>query len=140
MMRYVCPRRGATNDSSVRCVWLGWTQDMTKEWVSLDWLLTRYKSRGVTFTNVLAFEFMAVNHQDWWDGVPADMFSTITFYNVGVSAEPDSKYNPWNLLRALAEPDDFVVIKLDIDTPAIENTLIDQLLADKQVRLRATTA
>jgi hypothetical protein len=36
----------------------------------------------------------------------------------------------------LTRPEDYVVLKLDIDTPAIELVLIDQVLADSEVRSR----
>ena len=42
----------------------------------------------------------------------------------------DDVYNPWHLLKKVSAPQDFVVVKLDIDTPAVEGELVRQLLAD----------
>ena len=46
------------------------------------------------------------------------------------SAEPMSPLNPLVHLKAITAPEDFVVLKLDIDTASIELRLIEQLLAD----------
>ena len=42
----------------------------------------------------------------------------------------DSIYNPWELLKNVTATQDFVVVKLDIDTPAVESELVQQLLED----------
>ncbi len=55
------------------------------------------------------------------------------FFNVPVTAEIGSRYNPLTLLKAIAQPQDFVVVKLDIDQPTIEFALIDQILNDTSV-------
>jgi len=39
--------------------------------------------------------------------------------------------NPLVHLRALARPEDFVVFKLDVDSPSIELAIIEQLVADR---------
>jgi hypothetical protein len=50
--------------------------------------------------------------------------------NVGVSADPDSNLNPLKLLLENFREDDLIVVKLDIDTSAIEVPLALQLLKD----------
>jgi len=37
------------------------------------------------------------------------------------------RFNPWRILERIATPQDWVVVKLDIDTPQIENELMRQL-------------
>ena len=51
-------------------------------------------------------------------------------YNKGVSADPESKMNPLKSIVAEYTEDDFIVIKLDIDTSSIEVPLAMQLLED----------
>ena len=41
--------------------------------------------------------------------------------------------NPWNILKTIAKPEDYVIIKLDIDTPALETALCNQILNDTSI-------
>lgn len=86
------------------------------------------RRRGINFTDIYAFELAVNAPKDVWESVPEDLLPYYHYINVGVSTQ--GKYNPWNILRAIAKPEDFVVIKLDIDSPWIENTLVDQVLDD----------
>jgi len=56
-------------------------------------------------------------------------FPFYTFVNVGANAEI-GKYNPWTILEAIAKPNDYVVLKLDIDKLLLENALIKELLVE----------
>lgn len=38
------------------------------------------------------------------------------------------------MLKQIVTAEDFVMVKLDIDTPSIENVLVEQLLADKTLQ------
>lgn len=42
-----------------------------------------------------------------------------------------SPSNPFTLIKQIATPEDFVLVKLDIDTPSIEGELVKQLISDK---------
>jgi hypothetical protein len=55
----------------------------------------------------------------------------LTFINVGV--DKSGKFNPWNILKTIAKIDDYVIIKLDIDAPMLENGFIQQVLDDKSI-------
>jgi hypothetical protein len=48
-----------------------------------------------------------------------------------VSSAPGSPANPFTLLQQIATAEDFVLVKLDIDTPSIESVLVEQLRTDK---------
>eukprot|EP00966_Prymnesium_polylepis_P217136 5025261-Prymnesium_polylepis.1 len=61
---------------------------------------------------------------------------SLSYNNFPISAEPASAANPLVLLKALAAPEDFVVFKLDIDTSAIETSLIHQILEDEELMVR----
>jgi hypothetical protein len=85
------------------------------------------------FTRIIAFEFEKLEVTKLWSDIPDELMSIYTPINQGVSIELDSKFNPWNILRKIAKPNDYVVIKVDVDTPKIENSLFDQLVADKEL-------
>lgn len=53
--------------------------------------------------------------------------------DAGCSAEPGAPNNPLEVLRRVARPGDFVVFKLDIDTPFVELPLVAQLENDPQL-------
>lgn len=61
---------------------------------------------------------------------PSDRLS---YFNLPISSEPSSPANPLAWLRALATADDYVVFKLDIDTPRIERQIVEQLLASPEL-------
>merc|ERR1712232_720012 len=52
----------------------------------------------------------------------------ISYFNIpasGVAGHPD---NPWRYVLDLVQPGDYVLAKLDIDTPSVEMPLVRQLL------------
>ena len=49
----------------------------------------------------------------------------------GVSQEEGHKLNPLHSIIKQLNEDDFIVLKIDIDTPAVEMPLVKQLLEDK---------
>lgn len=70
----------------------------------------------------------------FFEGMPGDVIGKMHFYNFPMSAVPGDASNPLTLLRSVALPGDFVVIKLDIDTPQVEIPLIEQLDVDPALR------
>ena len=42
------------------------------------------------------------------------------YYNVPCDTDPDSPFNPLNMIQSIYKPGDYVVLKLDIDNEEIE--------------------
>ena len=61
-----------------------------------------------------------MNMKSWWSEVPESSRSKLTFYNHPVSAEEFE-----NVLNKSVKQSDYVVVKLDIDTPAVEMEILD---------------
>lgn len=95
---------------------------------STSWFVEKYQKNGIKFNRIIAFESYPLNSTIVWGSLPDDIVPFYTLINLGVSLE--GKLNPWNILKILADPQDFVIIKIDIDTPTIENKLLDMLLED----------
>mmetsp|Transcript_8096 Transcript_8096/g.25701 ORF Transcript_8096/g.25701 Transcript_8096/m.25701 type:complete len:348 (+) Transcript_8096:89-1132(+) len=116
---------------------------------SQQWFVDGYARRGLAFDRTLAWEFE--NHTDAAirrplppalraattiyrhpaDAPPGRLVSDrLSYFNFGIDGVRGSARNPLEHLRALAAPDDFVVFKLDVDSPAIELALVEQILAD----------
>ena len=90
----------------------------------------RFTRFGFPFDHIYAFEKKPKNTAAvFLEQLPADWLSTYHWINEGVSAEVGHKMNPYHMLESAFSVDDFVVMKLDIDTPAIELPLARQLLA-----------
>ncbi|CAF0995667.1 unnamed protein product [Rotaria sp. Silwood1] len=95
------------------------------------WFYENYKRFGVKFDRIIAYEHAPLDPKRAWEQLPDDVVPAYTLINVGCTAS--GKFNPWVLLKTIAKPYDHVVIKLDIDTPAIEFPLINQLLNDSTI-------
>ena len=59
-----------------------------------------------------------------------------SFFNVGVSADPEARINPLRMLRSITRPSDLVVLKIDIDSPEIEERLLQQIVEDSSLSSR----
>ena len=60
--------------------------------------------------------------------VPAHVRAKLTFHN-----EPVTDENVFRTLRSTARPDDFVVMKVDIDSPALEKRLVSTLASTPEL-------
>ena len=90
----------------------------------------RFTRFGFPFDHIYAFEKKPKDTAAvFLEQLPADWLSTYHWINEGVSAEVGHKMNPYHMLESAFSVDDFVVMKLDIDTPTIELPLARQLLA-----------
>ncbi len=65
--------------------------------------------------------------------VPSVLLPTYHYHHVFVTAEPGAASNPWTTLLAVAQPEDYVVVKVDFDTYHIEEGLVLQLLEDRRL-------
>ncbi|CAF3841499.1 unnamed protein product [Rotaria sp. Silwood1] len=97
------------------------------------WFYEYFRTKSLKFDRIFAYEYKHIPPQKFWEQVPDEVFETVTFINVGV--EERNKFNPWNTLQSVARPHDYVVVKLDIDTPPLEMVLIQQLIDIEHLRL-----
>ena len=95
------------------------------------WFYEYFRSKSLQFDRIVAFEFVQHPPSKYWSQIPDDIIGKMTFINVGV--ESSGKFNPWNVLKSIASVTDYVVVKLDIDTPALENALIQQIVNDSSI-------
>jgi hypothetical protein len=98
--------------------------------IGTKWFYDYFKEKSIRFDRIIAYEYQKLDPTRVWDELPDDVFPFYTFINVGVTAEI-GKYNPWKMLQAIAKPNDYVVLKLDIDKPELESALMQQLLDKK---------
>ncbi len=69
--------------------------------------------------------------QEVWRQVPADVKPFYHWFNIPADPTPGSLDNPLEMMKVLCKPEDFVVLKLDIDNQPVEMQFIAQIQADK---------
>jgi hypothetical protein len=107
----------------------GWKGDSTA--AAGFWFYEYHRRFGIKFDRIVAFEHSLLDQKTAWEQLPDEVFPIYTLINVGVSA--NETFNPWRTLRALANKNDHVIVKLDIDTPPLENSLINQVVDDNSI-------
>ncbi len=95
------------------------------------WFYEYFSLNSLRFDRIIAFEATQYPPQTFWNQIPDDIIGSFTFINTGVNKA--GKFNPWNILKSIAKVNDYVIIKLDIDRPALENALINQVLNDTSI-------
>jgi hypothetical protein len=95
--------------------------------IGTKWFYDYFKERSIRFDRIIAYEYQNLVARRVWEELPDDVFPFYTFINVGIE-EKLGKFNPWTMLETIAKPNDYVVLKLDIDKPVLESALMKQLL------------
>jgi hypothetical protein len=83
----------------------------------------------LNFTDIYAWEFTPRPGYEYFNGMSTELVGRTHFYNFGASNQEGPK-NPVSVLKSVAQPGDFVVFKLDIDTPTVETPMVQDLLQD----------
>jgi hypothetical protein len=96
-----------------------------------SWFVDRYKTHGLDFDWVVSYEYDKHDPDEIYRSVPIALVPHYLYYNQPVEGDPDGKWNPWRIMRGMGvTADDYVVVKLDIDTPNLEHALFQQVLFD----------
>lgn len=127
MWLFMDPRAAALHNNS-RALLLDLGASTWSHVYGARWIKQRLEQQGARFEHVWAWEATPTEPRAYFQGADAKQLAALHFFNWPVAAEPGSPDNPWALLRAAATARDHVVIKLDIDTEAIDNALARQIL------------
>ena len=68
--------------------------------------------------------------EELWRSMPAELVPKLSYYNTPADARAGAPHNPWRVLAAVAQPSDYVVVKLDVDHQQTELELVEQLLSE----------
>lgn len=95
-----------------------------------SWLYSQYQEKNIILKNYFAYEAERLNTSEVYKQIPQDLLIGYRWINLPASAERNNKLNPWTILKSLREGEypKLIIVKLDIDSPNIENSLVDQLL------------
>jgi hypothetical protein len=97
-------------------------------------LLLLYQKFGIQFDHIYAYEIKQADPNTVFNILPEEFHAAFHWINVGVETDVKSIQNPWKMLLDNYNPDDLIVVKLDIDTPALEKELAHQLLHDERLQ------
>jgi hypothetical protein len=98
------------------------------------YIIKTFQQFGIPFDHIYGYEVDAKNATDVYRQIPASLKHSYHWYNVGVSADNDSTNNPLTTVLSHFTSDDFVVVKLDIDTWSIEWPMV-QLILQNEVEI-----
>ena len=86
-----------------------------------------YNNLGLKFNSIFAWEARPINPIHYWHLVPSELRSKIHFFNIPAVSEVGHVDNPLTLITQLCQPQDYCVVKIDIDITQIELAWINQI-------------
>jgi len=110
------------------------TYDTGAGGASQSWFVEEYRKRGIEFDRIIGWEAAQTNPKTQWDVVPADIKRKTSWYNIPASSDVGHADNPLTFIKTMTKPEDYVVFKLDIDTPDVEVALVEQILNDTEIQ------
>lgn len=96
--------------------------------------IEKYRRNGIHFDHIYAYEVRPVATELVYATVPKHMRGPMHWINMPANPEEGHDHNPWTMLLDTYKPDDFIVVKLDIDTPSVELPLFQQLLDSPELQ------
>lgn len=103
---------------------------------SQQWFVDGYTRRGIKFDRILAWEATLMFPSTVFEGMPAEVLDSVSYFNIPAETEPEATNNPLRILAEITNPEDFVVIKIDIDNSEVESSFLSQILSDRQISSR----
>ena len=97
---------------------------------SQSWFYDSYKQRGIEFDRLLMWEAKATPAAAVFSVLPKDLWHKYQYFNWPASSNSSDASAPLNIIKKIAKRGDFVVLKLDIDTPEVEMAILRELLSD----------
>ncbi|KAL1530358.1 hypothetical protein AB1Y20_001266 [Prymnesium parvum] len=100
---------------------------------SQSWFVESFAKSGIEFDRILVWEATPMKPKQLFEEYPLRVLSKLSYFNVPINASPSALHNPLRVLRVLVKPEDYVVIKIDIDHPKIELPLMAQIVQDSHL-------
>ena len=109
---------------------LNTTDSMFATGASIEPFFYLFQKHCLKFDHIWGWDPKFERPSWWWSRVPSEQRSKITFFNKSVDSTDAGEHTALGALRANARPEDYVVLKLDIDTPAVEEEILDIFLSE----------
>jgi hypothetical protein len=101
--------------------------------IGSKWFVENFARFNVSFDHIYAFEYTQRSPAEIFADLPISILARYSYYNLGVSSKVGDVLNVWSFIKEIARPEDHVLVKLDIDSPGIEENFIIQLMNDPQL-------
>eukprot|EP00403_Amphidinium_massartii_P011653 CAMPEP_0178413676 /NCGR_PEP_ID=MMETSP0689_2-20121128/22650_1 /TAXON_ID=160604 /ORGANISM="Amphidinium massartii, Strain CS-259" /LENGTH=415 /DNA_ID=CAMNT_0020034955 /DNA_START=80 /DNA_END=1324 /DNA_ORIENTATION=- len=100
---------------------------------SQSWFDALYRSKCAVFDGYWLWEAQPFPGKVL-DMIPGSVLPKYHWFNVPASQNASDKFSPLYHIKAVATPEDHVVVKIDIDTAHVEDAIIAGILADKTLQ------
>jgi len=97
------------------------------------WFDSVYEHMCAAFQGYWAWEATQIDPERTFAVLPNRVVPNYHWYNVPADPAVGSANNPLSHIRKVATVDDYVVLKIDIDTSPLEEAFVNQLLADTEL-------
>jgi hypothetical protein len=100
---------------------------------SQSWFVESYESKGIHWDGIYGWEVTPYSPSGVWRIIPPRLKPIYHWYNIPVNPEPGHPDNALDYIRRVARPEDYVLLKIDIDNTPVEEALIHQLLSSNEL-------
>jgi hypothetical protein len=100
---------------------------------SQEWFYSTYRNICIDFDRFLMWEVTPERSRKVFSKVPGPLRPRYHWFNIPAGITPGDWSNPLTYIEAEATEDDFVMLKIDIDTPKIELPLVQQIAASPKL-------
>ncbi|WIA23255.1 hypothetical protein OEZ85_000026 [Tetradesmus obliquus] len=98
--------------------------------VGQGWFVRGYQARGIDMDRLLLWEAAVLPPSAIFGELPKEMFHKYQYFNIPAITDYNDASHPVRMLKAIAQPADFVSFKLDIDNHTAENAILKALRED----------
>lgn len=94
----------------------------------MKFFVENFEAKGWHFTKLFAWEVQTMEQKEWWSRVPDNIKPRLQFFNTAISSDRTNPMNPVRFIKGIARPEDYVIIKLDVDNTPLEVSIILHIL------------
>eukprot|EP00878_Enallax_costatus_P028982 GHUV01031353.1.p1 GENE.GHUV01031353.1~~GHUV01031353.1.p1 ORF type:complete len:202 (+),score=49.14 GHUV01031353.1:419-1024(+) len=95
------------------------------------WFVRHYEKQGIKFDRLLLWEARPISPPSQvYQQLPLPLLHKYQYFNMPATANMSLPSHPLNVIKDIAQPGDFVVLKLDIDNSAVEMSILNAFLQD----------
>jgi hypothetical protein len=91
---------------------------------SLYWFTCAYSQRFMSFDQIFGWEVTLLEPNQFWKEMPEKWTPYYHFFNVPISSDIAEASSVLRIIENIADEEDFVSFKLDIDTPEVEIPIV----------------
>jgi len=94
------------------------------------WFVDEYEKRGMPIDHMYLWEKNTDEAEYRAAGLPERYSHRISFFHYPVQADGGGPQNPFNTIKKECKTNDYCILKMDFDTPEVENAIFNKLLSN----------